>query len=275
MIGRRSEQGRDLPDTKAVASIIRAVANDEILPRFNALAAHELGEKEGGEIVTAADVESERRLEELLTDLVPGSVAVGEEGYAADNSVIDRLAGAAPVWILDPLDGTRNFAEGKERFCVIVAYCVGGVTQAGWIFDPIGDDMMYAAKGRGVRDAKGVLMLGTPPPTTTVMRGSVGKNRREHLAERGDESMPRVMVRYRCVGMEYMDMARGRLDFAEYGNLKPWDHAAGLLFHKEAGGFAAFTDGAEPYVPGPISQGRFLAASDRKSWDSLKVVMSI
>jgi len=264
-----------LPVPGAVEAAIRLVAAEEIMARFQLLEAHEVSEKEGGEIVTAADTESERRLEALLTDLVPGSVVVGEEGYAADAGVIDRLGGAAPVWIIDPLDGTRNFAEGKEMFCVIVAFVQNGRVDAGWIFDPLKDDMMHAVRGGGVRGGEGGILLGPPPPTTPVMRGSVGKRRREKLIALGDAAVPRNMVRYRCVGREYMDLTRGRLDFAEYGNLKPWDHAAGVLFHSEAGGYSAFTADGARYVPGPVRSGRFLIAPDRANWQKLMDVMPV
>ncbi|MAF48327.1 MAG: inositol monophosphatase [Rhodospirillales bacterium] len=264
-----------LPDGKAVEAAIRLIAAEEIMPRFRALEAHEVDKKHEGEIVTAADIESERRLEEELTGLVPDSVVVGEEGFAANAAIMDRLGGTAPVWVIDPLDGTRNFAEGKELFCVIVAFVQDGVVDAGWIYDPIKDDMMHSVRGRGVRDKRGAILLGPPPPTTTVMRGSVGKRRRTALAERDDNLVPRNMVRYRCVGREYMDLARGRLDFAEYGSLKPWDHAAGVLFHAEAGGYSAFTKDGAPYQPGPVRRGRFLIAPDRDCWHKLKDVMPV
>ena len=101
---------------------------------------------------------------------------VGEEGYAADEGVIARLGGEAPVWIIDPLDGTRNFAEGKEMFCVIVAFVQNGSVDAGWIFDPLKDDMMHAVRGGGVRDGGGGILLGPLPPPTPMMRGSVAWN---------------------------------------------------------------------------------------------------
>ena len=265
----------NLPPVGEVEDAIRLVAAEEIMPRFQVLEAHEVSEKEGGEIVTAADTESERRLEELLIDLVPGSVVVGEEGYAADERVMDRLGGTAPVWIIDPLDGTRNFAAGKEMFCVIVAFVQNGSVDAGWIYDPVADDMMQAVRGGGVRDGRGGILLGPPPPTTPVMRGSVGKRRREKLIELGDDNVPRNMVRYRCVGREYMDLTRGNLDFAEYGSLKPWDHAAGVLFHAEAGGYAAFTADGARHIPGPVRRGRFLIAPDRNNWQKLMDVMPV
>ncbi|MEE2760062.1 MAG: inositol monophosphatase [Pseudomonadota bacterium] len=265
----------NLPATGDVEQAIRLIAAEEIMSRFKFLKSCEVDEKEGGEIVTDADIESERRLEELLTALVPGSVTVGEEGYAADERVMERFGGDSPVWVIDPLDGTRNFASGKEMFCVIVAFVRQRSIDAGWIYDPVADDMMQAVRGAGVRDARGPIQLSTPPPTTPAMRGSVGRRRREKLAALGEAGQPRTMVRYRCVGREYMDLTRGNLDFAEYGSLKPWDHAAGVLFHGEAGGYSAFTADGARYIPGPVRRGRFLVAPNRINWQKLIDVMPV
>ncbi len=73
-----------MPDLDRVARIIRETAASEILPRFRALAADEIREKRPGDLVTIADVESERRLVRCLTEAEPGTVALGEEGVAAD-----------------------------------------------------------------------------------------------------------------------------------------------------------------------------------------------
>ena len=134
-----------VPDVLRVGEIIRAVAAAEILPRYEKLERHEINEKHAGEIVTAADIASEAKLIAALTDLLPGSVVVGEEGFAADPTIIEHLSRDAAVWIIDPLDGTRNFAEGRPTFAVIIALVVRGETQAGWIYDPVADDLIWGA----------------------------------------------------------------------------------------------------------------------------------
>ena len=80
------------------------------------------------------------------------------------------------------------------------------------------------------------------------------------------------MTRYACVGAEYADLARGKLDFAHYmGNLKPWDHAAGVLIHQEAGGFSAYVDTISPYVPTPPHRGQTIIMAPRKeAWFQLR-----
>jgi fructose-1,6-bisphosphatase/inositol monophosphatase family enzyme len=106
------------------------------------------------------------------------------------------------------------------------------------------------------------------------MSGSLSRRRRERLAKRPDpETNPARALRYGCVGMEYVDLARGELHFAEYGILKPWDHAAGLLIHAEAGGYAAYTEDETAYRPAGDQHTRLLIAPDRQSWRGLRDIL--
>ena len=264
------------PDIPKVTEILSFVAETEILPLFRRLEDHQISDKKSGEIVTAADINAEHKLTELLTALVPDSVTVGEEGFAADESVMARLSGDSPVWIIDPVDGTQNFAQGKACFCVIVAYVVAGRTLAGWIYNPIDKTTIVSEDGAGAFDTGKRLRLDNAP-AVDAMTGGVGVRRRDPIRERASENkltLPADFTRYRCIGLEYADLARGVLHFAEFGNLKPWDHAAGLLIHKEAGGHAAFTADNSVYTPGPIPKGRLLAAPDENSWGELRTLLA-
>ncbi len=116
-----------------VGELIRQVAHDVVLPRFQHLAAGEVHEKAPGELVTVADQESERLLTTGLMRLLPGSVVVGEEAVAADPQVLRHLDDAGPVWLVDPVDGTANFAAGRDPFAVMVALQRDGETAAGRI----------------------------------------------------------------------------------------------------------------------------------------------
>jgi len=269
----------DLADP--VADLMRRVAAEEILPRFRSLAAHEIAEKAPGDLVTAADHASEARLEAELSALLPSSVVVGEEAAAADPTVLGRLGLAAPVWVIDPLDGTANFAAGTACFAVIVALVERGATRMGWILDPIGGRIAWAAAGEGayVREGEGTprrLRMPEPAPIGT-MTGSAGRRIRRRVedwrvADRPD--LPRL-VHWGCVGQEYLALATGALQFAQYGNrLKPWDHAAGVLIHAEAGGHAAMAADGSPYAPTPnVREGRLRLAPDPATWRALAPIL--
>ncbi len=257
------------PDIDRVTRIIRETAAAEIMPRFRALAAGDVSEKHPGDLVTIADTRSEDRLAAALTALTPGSAVVGEEMVDADPDILLALAGDAPVWVLDPLDGTQNFVDGKPCFAVIVAYCLGGRTVAGWIHDPVNDVTAWAADGEGAWIG-GARVRVAPPAPIGEMSGSLVRRLRKRLHT--DEAFSGArLVQYRCVGREYMDLARGELHFARYGRrIRPWDHAAGVLLHREAGGFSALVGDRSPYRPAPrIVEGTLMLAPDEATWDAL------
>ena len=121
------------PNVDQVSAFLRETAEEDILPRYRGLADEDVMEKKPGDLVTVADIDAERRLSRLLTDHVPGSVVVGEEGVHRDSGLLDALTGEDPVWIIDPVDGTQNFADGKPPFVTIVAYVIQAARVAPWI----------------------------------------------------------------------------------------------------------------------------------------------
>lgn len=257
-----------IPDVETVARIMRETAAAEILPRFRHLSADDVAEKKPGDLVTSADYAAEARLTMALTELLPDSLVVGEEMADADPAVLDGLSGETPVWIIDPVDGTQNFVDGKACFVVIVALCRKGETVAGWIHDPIADTTAWAVAGQGSWIDGRRLRL-PPPPPLGEMRGTLTRPLRKRLQER-QGPRPSSFVRYFCTGREYMDLALGKLHLGQYTRLKPWDHAAGVLLHREAGGFSGLAPDGAPYRPGPgIQRANLLMAPDRASWDFL------
>lgn len=252
-----------------------------ILPRFRNLATGEVAHKRRNprDLVTIADIEAERSLEQRLAALVPGSAFVGEEAAEARPEVLAALAGERPVWLLDPVDGTTNFAGGNACFAVIVGFCQGGETQAGFILDPLSDTLMWAVAGQGAwRESHGKrgrvrVVHGRP---LSAMRGSLTDRAAEKLAlalASQGESAP-ASRRYGSAGREYMDLALGELDFAFYRRLKPWDHAAGVLIHREAGGYSALRSDRSPYrAVDHIVEDTLLLAPDQQSWQRLHTLL--
>ena len=129
----------------AILALLREVSRTAILPRYQKLAEHEVSAKIADDVVTVADHESEALLAEGLAKIADLAV-VGEEAAFADESVFDRLAG--DCWIVDPLDGTRNFAAGKAPFGILVAMASGGETHSGWIYDCLTGRFCTAHRGR-------------------------------------------------------------------------------------------------------------------------------
>lgn len=159
-----------LPSIERVSSLLREVAMAEILPRFRKLAAGDISEKQPGQLVTIADIESERVLTAELARLLPGSVVVGEEGVAAEPERLDLIGGDGPIWVVDPVDGTQNFADGKAIFATMVALLIDRRAVASWIYEPVADRMARAELGSGAFIDNDRLHVATPVPLDK-MRG--------------------------------------------------------------------------------------------------------
>ena len=136
-------------DMDHVSGLIRAAVEAKILPRFRNLAAGEIAQKGPNDPVTIADIEAEEMLSRLLLEAYPGTLVVGEELVSREPAALDALLGDTPVWVIDPVDGTLNFAAGNPVFGTILAYVVGGETKAGWIHDPINNVTVTALLGGG------------------------------------------------------------------------------------------------------------------------------
>ncbi|MCX0247076.1 inositol monophosphatase family protein [Streptomyces drozdowiczii] len=257
----------DLTDIEAA---VRAAAAAEIMPRYRQLAAHEVVEKNGPhDLVTVADRRAEEHLTASLGRLLPGSVVVGEEAVHADPKVYEALGGDAPVWIVDPVDGTRQFVRGEPGFCTLVALAHRGELLASWTYAPALDEMAVAVRGRGARVDGTPIHAGSPAPdavlrvamshpdyTTDEQKAALLGLRAEGFAARPCGS----------AGLEYLAVARGELDAVAFSWEYAWDHAAGLLLVAEAGGTQSTLSG-EPFRIAGGNALPFTAARDRATAD--------
>jgi fructose-1,6-bisphosphatase/inositol monophosphatase family enzyme len=255
-----------------VAELIREVAATVVLPRFRHLAADEVHQKSPGDLVTVADQESERELTRGLTGLRSGSTVVGEEAVAADPGVLDRLSGEGPIWIVDPVDGTNNFAAGKEPFAMMVALVEGGETVASWILDVPGDHLTVAERGSGAyRDGVRVKTR-TDDPGAAALTGVVATHYFPDALRTEAKSHAhqfREVTRGRhCAGWEYPAVATDRQQFAAFWRVLPWDHVPGSLIIREAGGTVRHFDGSE-YQPVNRESG-LLAAENDDIWRTVR-----
>lgn len=263
-------------DLDRIADALRETAEAVILPRFRALGADEIRQKSGpNDLVTVADTEAEAMLTRLLTEADPDSVVVGEEGAARDPSLLTRLDGSAPVWVVDPVDGTYNFAHGQPGFGIMVAYVVERVIRAAWIHDPLAGTTVWAVRGGGAWQGRERLHVTAHDLPITAMVGSGyarlddGRPSSEVLMARGPL---RRLANPRASAVDYVTIARGETHFAVFRPSMPWDHAPGALIVHEAGGVVRFLDG-RPYEVG-ITDGIVLAASTEANWATLHEVLA-
>ncbi|MEE8333183.1 MAG: inositol monophosphatase [Alphaproteobacteria bacterium] len=254
----------NLPDIARVEEIMRDIADSEIMSRFRTLDDDEVWHKKPGDIATIADIESERRLVEALCALLPGSIVIAEEMAQHKDDIARLLTGADPVWIIDPIDGTSNFAAGRDRFAVIVAFWHGGAVRAGWILAPALGRIAVAEEGGGAWSGTTRLRAANAIPLDRTS-GFIGRRLREDksIAERFGG-----IVNLRCCGLQYLQLAAGESHFAHYRGLRPWDHAAGDLILREAGGVSEGLDG-QRYNPGAPDRHGLLAACGRTVWNGV------
>ncbi len=248
-----------------VSALLREAAEVAIRPRFGRLADGDVAFKSPGDPVTIADRESEKLLTDGLTALLPGSFVVGEEAAADDPALLHRAAGSGDVWVVDPLDGTKNFAAGHGPFAVMVALLRDGAPVAGWILDVLSDPLAVAEAGAGAFIAGERMRTRADDPPPADLRGAIAltylpDDLKAQVAERGDR-LGEVLPPLHCAGEEYPSIVGGRQDFVMFWRTLPWDHAAGALLVREAGGVVRRLDGTE-YVIGDDGHGLLVAAND-------------
>ena len=251
-----------------IAGIIEQIAEEEVMPRFRALAAHEVQEKDNGELVTSADLACEAALSARLRDLHPESIVIGEEAVAAEPALLETLSRDRPAWLIDPIDGTGNFAGGRPVFAIMLALVTGHATVAAWIYDPVNRRMALGESGSGAFMNAERLQV-AKPRTFVDMHGTLHASgfAPPELAARVASRRERVrtLKSNRCAGWEYLRLISGEMHFTLFTRLMPWDHAPGILLHREAGGVANCFDGTA-YNALRYREVGVLIAPDEDAW---------
>ncbi|MEP7221126.1 MAG: inositol monophosphatase family protein [Novosphingobium sp.] len=245
-----------------------------ILPHYQSLSASEIVAKAADDVVTVADHEAEAILTEGLAKLLPGAAIVGEEAAHADPAVMDRL-GDALCWIIDPLDGTNNFAAGKPPFGVLVALAERGETVAGWIYDALTGRFCHAHLGKGAyvdNERIHARPSGANPPIAAISLVFADPAKREALRSGIAPHYACVDIP-RCAAEQWPRLALGQNDVSIFERTLAWDHAAGVLLLNEAGGKAARPDGSPYRVDQHLRPGLIGAASPAL-WDELAARMA-
>jgi fructose-1,6-bisphosphatase/inositol monophosphatase family enzyme len=262
-------------DTKDAAELIRIarqVARTEVMPRFRSLNRAQIStKKDAHDIVTEADIQAEAALTKALATAFPGAAVVGEEAVSADQSILERLAGSGRMIVVDPVDGTWNFASGQTNFGMILSVVEAGKTVFGVHLDPVMDDWIFAHAGGGAhwaRDGATHPILTRDPLPVDQRIGFMS------LALFPRALQPRLAGTFpdfgrilspRCAAHEYRMLAEGHADFALSCVLNPWDHAAGTLIVTEAGGHAALLDGTA--YSALSRRGTLLTAASKAVWE--------
>jgi fructose-1,6-bisphosphatase/inositol monophosphatase family enzyme len=267
----KEDTGAAMIDLETVTAVLEETALTEVMPRFLDLQDEDIRAKSSGELVTVADVAAEQAISRRLLDLIPGSLVVGEEAVDADPTLFDQFASDRPVWIIDPIDGTGNFAAGRPVFALMVALVREAETLAGWIHDPINRRTAVAELGAGAWMA-GRRLAVAPAAPPAEMRGTL------HASSYGPAELTQQVKTRRervdaiktlkCAGWEYLRLALGETQFSLFTRLMPWDHVPGVLIHQEAGGHGRCLDGT-PYTALRHREFGVMMAPDKAAWRAL------
>ncbi|WP_299287209.1 inositol monophosphatase [uncultured Tateyamaria sp.] len=258
-----------------VLNLVRRAARAEIMPRFRRLDAGDIDTKrDENDLVTQADTAAEAMITRGLQMAFPHALVIGEEAVSTNPKLLDGVGEAELSFIIDPVDGTWNFAKGMPLFGTMVAVCRFGQPVFGLIYDPVGDDAIMAdstspalwqtqsGRQRAIHTSP-TKPLGQlagyahirlmPPAHRALMWSKVGD-----IAFVGS---------LRCSAHEYRLLATGAVDFVLSGHLNSWDHAAGALICQQAGGKTGMLDGRA--YDATVSTGYLLTASSPEVWDTV------
>ena len=261
-------------EARALTEAVRAVAAAEIVPRFRDLGTGDIDAKSSfDDLVTVADRDAEAALTARIRAILPGCAVVGEEAASADPGVLDRVGGGR-VAVVDPIDGTWNFAHGIANYGVILAVAEEGETVWGLLYDPSFDDWVEAHRGGGAwfHRAGRTRRLRVAPEAAPLdrLRGNVGAYMFPPEARALLAATTGLFRRASSMGAsvhEYRQLALGGSDFCLNGILHVWDHAAGVLILSEAGGVSRLLDG-RAYAPA-MRAGHLLNARSEAVWEAL------
>jgi fructose-1,6-bisphosphatase/inositol monophosphatase family enzyme len=255
--------------------LLRAASRIEIMPRFRKLGDGAIREKTGPlDLVTDADEAAEIMITQGLQNLFPGCLVVGEEAASRDASLLGKLADADLAFVVDPVDGTSNFAAGLPLFGCMAAAIIRGEVVAAVIHDPVIDTSSIAVRGEGAwehaGDTRTILRVAPAVPVSQMTGAASWRYLPPHLRDIVLPNLRRVaqIWDFRCAAHEHRMLAAGHCHFLMFNRLMPWDHLPGWLLHREAGGYAARFDGSQ-YRPG-LTDGGLLCAPDRESFERLR-----
>lgn len=285
----------ELDDYRQVAVRAARAAGASSLRRFGRLDAASIGFKGGRDMVTAADLESEQIIKGMLREAFPDHLILAEEevsgatlpaagsgvdpatrpaGEACDLVPLRARVEAAPrAWVIDPLDGTTNYAHSHPFYSISIALMEHGRPLLGVVFAPRLDELFVAVRGGGATLSDRPLAVSTEARLGDAIFATGFPYRRDRLTaeENNVGPMQRFILDvrgFRRCGSAAIDLAyvaAGRYAFFFEAQLEPWDVAAGALLVREAGGVVTDYGGGDDWL-----FGRRIVASNGHLHDTVR-----
>lgn len=266
-----------LPDSdlsQAVFSALSHAASQIIWPYFGQLDADMVRTKSSDtDFVTIADTRAEQYLSSSLLPLIEGADIIGEESTSQTGAIPKTLSDGY-MWVVDPLDGTRNFVNKINRFCSMITLLHEGMPQAAWIYRIAEKDCFFAGRGRGVYYLDGTTYQRCAPSGEASFfeaRGTanamgVEEPLRTALRERLKTHKGRYHIG--SAGLDAVALAQGRSEFVMHSKLTPWDSLPVSLFAQELGFVVKMASDESRFTP--QKTGILMIARDEPMWQAFR-----
>ena len=253
-----------------VITLLLETSEKIVLPKYKSLKNTEIKTKSNlNDFVTIADEKAEQYLSFKLKKILNNSFVIGEESVYKDESILNKLNDNMPIWIIDPIDGTSNFVSGDDKFYIIIALVINNVTIMGWIHNPINSTTVWSSRGEGTWLNNNRLIITNSDKNLSNNKAAIyhkglidSKNKFNYIKYNGSAAH------------EYISLVKNDIQISCFSRLLPWDHAAGILIHQEAGGYSALLDNSI-YQPNCKKKDGILSAPNIEIWRSVRSLMTL
>ena len=260
---------------KAVLLILKQVSEAIILPRYKRLSDSDISTKtDATDFVTVADREAEADITTKLLRMLPGSSCIGEESVAEGRCDFTALD-SDYTWIVDPIDGTKNFVAGEAHFCCMVSLVEKGESLRSWIYRPLIGDAIVAGKDKGVTHylATGEAVACKPrwhQNALPLLQGTLNAMGFDlSIREQVRNKLKGLNGRFHLgsAGIDAFYIALGQSDYLMHSKLTPWDSVPVELTCRELGYHVRLAPDGTPFHW--RAKGVLLAASTKRKWQEI------
>ncbi len=258
-----------------IMNLLISVNKNIILHYYKNLKSKEISTKSSNDdFVSIADNKSEEFISAQLKGFLDVSEILGEETAFLEKQY-DKYFDKSLLWVVDPIDGTKNYINGKENFCTMISLVSYTVPIATFIYQPLKNIFVYAFKNYGAfivntnNNISSKLLI--EPTKTLKLLGSGGskgipENYRQSILNNLKNNTKRIFIG--SAGIETIMLAKNEIQFVFHGRVTPWDHSPMDLIITEAGGCVKMAvDKSEFNIK---SKGSILAASNVQIWNNIR-----